>query len=79
MSMSALRNRAELQQLTNDRVDDAKVWLKSGRWTAAHYLVGYLPTGSFRFLTTCRRFCFATFRQNARGSGHNVNPCSGRS
>lgn len=34
-------NRAELRQLANDRVEDARLLLDSGRWTAAYYLVGY--------------------------------------
>jgi len=34
-------NRAELQQLASDRIEDARVLLDNGRWTAAYYLVGY--------------------------------------
>jgi hypothetical protein len=34
-------NRAELQQLASDRIEDARVLLDNGRWTAAYYLVEY--------------------------------------
>lgn len=34
-------NRRELQQLALDRVEDARILLDQGRWTAAYYLVGY--------------------------------------
>ncbi len=34
-------NRAELQQLSNDRIEDARILLDNGRWAAAYYLVGY--------------------------------------
>jgi hypothetical protein len=34
-------NRAELQQLSNDRIEDARILLDNGRWTAAYYLAGY--------------------------------------
>lgn len=34
-------NRAELQQLAADRIEDARVLLANDRWTAAYYLVGY--------------------------------------
>jgi len=34
-------NRADLQQLANDRVEDARILLLQNRWTAAYYLVGY--------------------------------------
>ncbi|HVC98809.1 MAG TPA: hypothetical protein VND64_34410 [Pirellulales bacterium] len=34
-------NRAELQQLANDRVEDGRLLLQGGRWTAAYYLLGY--------------------------------------
>lgn len=34
-------NRTELQQLANDRIEDARILLDRGRWTAAYYLVGY--------------------------------------
>ncbi|MCH8025951.1 MAG: HEPN domain-containing protein [Chloroflexi bacterium] len=34
-------NRAELQQLTSDRIEDARILLENSRWTAAYYLVGY--------------------------------------
>ena len=34
-------NRTELHQLAHDRVEDARVLLDNGRWTAAYYLVGY--------------------------------------
>jgi HEPN domain-containing protein len=34
-------NRAELRQLAIDRVEDARILLDNGRWTAAYYLVGY--------------------------------------
>ena len=33
--------RAELQQLAEDRLQDAEVLLAAGRWTAAYYLAGY--------------------------------------
>lgn len=34
-------NRAELQQLTEDRLLDAESLLAAGRWSAAYYLAGY--------------------------------------
>lgn len=34
-------NRAELQRMSNDRIDDATVLLNNGRWSAAYYLLGY--------------------------------------
>lgn len=34
-------NRAELQQLANDRIEDGRLLLQAGRWTAAYYLLGY--------------------------------------
>lgn len=34
-------NRTELQQLANDRIEDARILLDNDRWTAAYYLVGY--------------------------------------
>jgi HEPN domain-containing protein len=34
-------NRAELQQLANDRIRDAKTLLAGKRWSAAYYLAGY--------------------------------------
>lgn len=34
-------NRAELQQLADDRLRDAEVLLAAGRWSAAYYLAGY--------------------------------------
>lgn len=34
-------NRAELQQLAQDRIEDAGVLLAAGRWPAAYYLAGY--------------------------------------
>jgi len=34
-------NRAELQQLADDRLQDASVLLAAGRWSAAYYLAGY--------------------------------------
>jgi HEPN domain-containing protein len=34
-------NRAELQQLAGDRVQDAETLLASGRWSGAYYLAGY--------------------------------------
>jgi len=34
-------NRAELQQLAEDRILDAHVLLAANRWTAAYYLAGY--------------------------------------
>jgi HEPN domain-containing protein len=34
-------NRAELQQLAEERLDDAQVLLAGNRWTAAYYLAGY--------------------------------------
>jgi len=34
-------NRAELQQLADDRVRDAQALLMAGRWSGAYYLAGY--------------------------------------
>jgi HEPN domain-containing protein len=34
-------NRAELQQLAEDRILDAQALLAAGRWSAAYYLSGY--------------------------------------
>jgi hypothetical protein len=34
-------NRADLQQLADDRVADAKALLDAGRWSGAYYLSGY--------------------------------------
>lgn len=34
-------NRAELQQLSHERIDDAAVLLAANRWSAAYYLAGY--------------------------------------
>jgi HEPN domain-containing protein len=34
-------NRADLQQLADDRLEDAKVLLDAGRYSAAYYLAGY--------------------------------------
>ncbi len=34
-------NRAELQQLAQDRILDAKALLDAGRWSGAYYLAGY--------------------------------------
>ncbi len=34
-------NRAELQQLAEDRLIDAQVMLAAGRWSGAYYLAGY--------------------------------------
>ncbi len=34
-------NRAVLQQLSDDRIEDAQVLLGSTRWSAAYYLAGY--------------------------------------
>jgi HEPN domain-containing protein len=34
-------NRADFQQLANDRVADARVLLTAKRWAAAYYLAGY--------------------------------------
>jgi hypothetical protein len=34
-------NRAELRQLAEDRVLDARALLKEGRWSGAYYLAGY--------------------------------------
>jgi len=34
-------NRAELQQLAEDRILDAAALLAAGRWSAAYYLAGY--------------------------------------
>jgi HEPN domain-containing protein len=33
--------RSELQQLAQDRLDDAQALLAAQRWTAAYYLAGY--------------------------------------
>jgi len=50
-------NRAELQQLANDRVEDAKVLLDNARWSAAYYLVGYA-------VETGLKACILKFVQN---------------
>ena len=34
-------NRADLQQLADDRVRDADALLNAGRWSAAYYISGY--------------------------------------
>lgn len=34
-------NRAELQQLSHERIDDAAALLAANRWSAAYYLAGY--------------------------------------
>ena len=34
-------NRVQLQQLSNDRIEDARILLDNRRWTAAYYLAGY--------------------------------------
>lgn len=34
-------NRAELKQLSNDRIADVQILLANRRWGAAYYLVGY--------------------------------------
>jgi HEPN domain-containing protein len=34
-------NRADLQQLAEDRVRDAEALLNAGRWSGAYYLAGY--------------------------------------
>ncbi|MFO7904770.1 MAG: hypothetical protein ACQESR_11225 [Planctomycetota bacterium] len=34
-------NRTELQQLSDDRIEDARVLLEAKRWPAAYYLAGY--------------------------------------
>jgi HEPN domain-containing protein len=34
-------NRAELQQLTRDRIRDAKALLAAGRWAGAYHMAGY--------------------------------------
>lgn len=34
-------NRAELQQLATDRIEDARILLDEGRWSGAYYLAGY--------------------------------------
>ncbi len=34
-------NRAELQQLSNDRIEDARALLLARRWPGAYYLAGY--------------------------------------
>jgi HEPN domain-containing protein len=34
-------NRAELRQLASDRIEDARILLAGGRWSAAYYLLGY--------------------------------------
>jgi HEPN domain-containing protein len=34
-------NRAHLQQLSSDRIEDAKTLLAASRWSAAYYLSGY--------------------------------------
>jgi HEPN domain-containing protein len=34
-------NRHDLQQLAEDRIEDARVLLDAGRWSAAYYLAGY--------------------------------------
>jgi hypothetical protein len=41
VARSATVNRAELQRLAIERIDDAKVLLAAGRWSGAYYLVGY--------------------------------------
>jgi HEPN domain-containing protein len=38
---STALNRAELQQLADDRIADAKLLLDNGRWAGAYYLAGY--------------------------------------
>ena len=34
-------NRTELKQLAADRMEDARLLLDTGRWSAAYYLIGY--------------------------------------
>jgi len=34
-------NRSELQQLADERIEDAKTLLAASRWSAAYYLAGY--------------------------------------
>jgi hypothetical protein len=34
-------NRAELRQLAEDRIEDARILLAAGRWSGAYYLAGY--------------------------------------
>ncbi len=34
-------NRAELQQLSDERIEDAKALLAASRWSGAYYLAGY--------------------------------------
>ncbi|HEX4592245.1 MAG TPA: hypothetical protein VH120_20085 [Gemmataceae bacterium] len=34
-------NRGELQQLAEDRAEDAQILLAAGRWSGAYYLAGY--------------------------------------
>jgi HEPN domain-containing protein len=34
-------NRAELQRLANERIQDAKILFAARRWSAAYYLAGY--------------------------------------
>jgi hypothetical protein len=34
-------NRAELRQLAEDRIEDARILLAAGRWPGAYYLAGY--------------------------------------
>jgi HEPN domain-containing protein len=34
-------NRAEYQRIARDRIQDARVLLDAGRWSAAYYLAGY--------------------------------------
>ncbi len=34
-------NRAELQRLANERIQDARALLAARRWSAAYYLAGY--------------------------------------
>lgn len=37
----AYLNRSDLQQLTDDRVEDASILLDARRWSGAYYMVGY--------------------------------------
>jgi HEPN domain-containing protein len=39
--MPAMMNRAELQRLANQRIQDAKALCAARRWSAAYYLAGY--------------------------------------
>ena len=34
-------NRTDFQQLTDDRIEDAKALLEASRWSGAYYLAGY--------------------------------------